>query len=82
MLTLSIKERMEELYYYYSKWLSNIQTCEVMELIFLLLYSYYSLLEQSGYDNSLLVEMNFDDNKVLKLELVLLIIVLVCRIIC
>jgi hypothetical protein len=36
-------------------------------------------LEQSGSDNSLLVEMNFDDNKVLKLQLVLLIIVPVCR---
>jgi hypothetical protein len=39
------------------------------------------LLEQSGSDNCLLVEMNFDDNKVLKLQLVLLIFVLMCRII-
>jgi hypothetical protein len=39
------------------------------------------MLEQSGSDKTLLVEINFDDNKVLKLQLVLLIFVLVCRII-
>jgi hypothetical protein len=38
-------------------------------------------LEQSGSDISLQVEINFDDNKVLNLQLMLLIIVLVCRII-
>jgi hypothetical protein len=38
------------------------------------------VLEQSESDNSFLVEMNFDDSKVLKLQLVLLIIVLVYRI--
>jgi hypothetical protein len=36
---------------------------------------------QMHLDNSLLVEINFDDNKVLKLQLVLLIFVLVFRII-
>jgi hypothetical protein len=40
-----------------------------------------TMLEQSGSDISLLVEINFDDNKVVKLQLVLLIIVLVCRIV-
>jgi hypothetical protein len=40
-----------------------------------------NFLEQSGSDNTFLVKMNFDDKKVLKLQLVLLMIVLVCRII-
>jgi hypothetical protein len=40
-----------------------------------------TMLEQSGSDISLLVKINFDDNKMLNLQLVLLMIVLVCRII-
>jgi hypothetical protein len=42
---------------------------------------YEFMLEQSESDNTFLVEMNFDDNKILKLKLVLLMIVLVCKII-
>jgi hypothetical protein len=39
------------------------------------------MLEQSESDNTFSVKMNFDDNKELKLQSVLLIFVLGCRII-